>query len=1153
MHALPLRKRTGMCRRWALLLVAAVFLVPSVAKLQAQPPAAPATPPVPATNPAVKPATPATTPLPVAPDAIKEQTVYIPYTKLREVFEKEGRGVFLPYDKFQALWKAAHENRAKPAEHRPPTGALVTEASHDAVVQGDVVRVTARVKYELLGEGWQRVPLRLDDAAILSAKIGNEPARLVRDPQLGYVLLMKAEPGKDAKGELVIEFAKNYDKTPGKNRVSFRAPLAPASRWQITVPDPGVKIDVRPLLAASELTDNAKQSRVQAFVGAADEVAIEWTPRADGAQGLETLAHVQIDEQVAVEEAMTRTRATVALTVLRGELSKIEFDVPADQRVVNVFDTNVKRWTTTKPAGGATAQRVSVELFEPARSSQTIQVELEKLVGEGAADPRGVPFLNVQNVGRQQGFVTVEATDGLQLDVDRRSGLVQVDREELPAALKARSWRLAYRYSSPSVELALKVAKIQPRVTVDSLIESVVEPERLTTHVQARYTIDQAGIFRLVWTLPAGVEVRQVRGHTDAGYTPFVVSAFRTEGENNNRLVVDLGRQAIGKAALYIEVIQKLGQPELLAPTEKPLTMAMPVLHPEGTEVQRADGRLVVYTVPQLRLQVDAVDGLRNVALDEARASFKPLVSADRPTVQAFAWSQPQVKLSIVAQRRKPYIAVRQLLRLRVESGAVQGNVAFHFDLLYSGVKTLRVDVPKNLSGMLRNDTPGVSDTILAPPPADLAEGYDAWQFTAQDEFTGARTIRLRWEQPVEGFAAGKSIEMTVPHFRPQGVDRSWGQIVLAKAEGIEIEEQEGSSGLQPIDPQNDVKTDTPITDAARAYEFVDDWKLPLKATRYELEPVKSTSIERALVRMVQTRSGKTAVQALYRLRSARQRLAVTLPAAAKFDAEPLRVNNRPATLEKGAAGTYYLPMTRQAVATPVLVELRFTLDEANDVFELPQFPEEPAVQQVYLCVYLPDERVPISSGSGWHDENRWRWQSASQGGDQRALVPMPIRSDTELLAWVRQGVPLEPSQDAFATDGKLYVFSTLRPEPTDSLRLRTTDSRRLKALTGLLILVGGLLLMRGRWCTRIIAVGALIAGLVTLAVFAPLLSHQLVSDALWGSLAVVVIGWIGWQAYRGQRPAQVVEKKVIETPVVPAADSPIRTSMIQMEERNDD
>jgi len=57
----------------------------------------------------------------------------------------------------------------------------------------------------------------------------------------------------------------------------------------------------------------------------------------------------------------------------------------------------------------------------------------------------------------------------------------------------------------------------------------------------------------------------------------------------------------------------------------------------------------------------------------------------------------------------------------------------------------------------------------------------------------------------------------------------------------------------------------------ARAFEFHEDWSLTVTATRYEMEEVKRTSIDRAVVRMVVTRSNETSVQALYRMRSARQ------------------------------------------------------------------------------------------------------------------------------------------------------------------------------------------------------------------------------------------------------------------------------------------
>ena len=106
--------------------------------------------------------------------SLREQDIYIPYDKLRQVFEKHGRGVFLPYEEFEQLWQAAQDKNRPAARPRPPVGAVITEIENEATVAKDVVRVKATVKIDLLAEGWHEIPLRLADAAITSATLGGE-------------------------------------------------------------------------------------------------------------------------------------------------------------------------------------------------------------------------------------------------------------------------------------------------------------------------------------------------------------------------------------------------------------------------------------------------------------------------------------------------------------------------------------------------------------------------------------------------------------------------------------------------------------------------------------------------------------------------------------------------------------------------------------------------------------------------------------------------------------------------------------------------------------------------------------------------------------------------------------------------------------------
>ena len=185
--------------------------------------------------------------------SLREQEIYIPYEKLRGVFEKHGRGVFLPYEKFEELWKAAQDKTRPAAEARPPVGAVITEIENEAVVAKDVVQVTAHMKIDLLTEGWHEVPLRLADAAIVRATINNEPARLLGGANEDHRLLIEKKGKQPEQIELVLEYARAIARSPGQNSVSFQAPQAAVSRWKVRIPQAGVKVNLHPLIAATEV------------------------------------------------------------------------------------------------------------------------------------------------------------------------------------------------------------------------------------------------------------------------------------------------------------------------------------------------------------------------------------------------------------------------------------------------------------------------------------------------------------------------------------------------------------------------------------------------------------------------------------------------------------------------------------------------------------------------------------------------------------------------------------------------------------------------------------------------------------------------------------------------------------------------------------
>jgi len=1115
-----------------------------------------------AAPPAAPPAAPGVLSAPPAPPPVREESIYIPYTKLREVFEKEGRGVFLPYEKFQALWQAARDKTAAPAEAKPPVDALITEVENKATVSKDVLKVSAVARIEVLKEGWVEVPLRLGDVALTLATLDDQPARIVSDGG-GYKLLIEKKGKQPQQYTLKLEFAKAYTKAPGQNSVSIDTPQAPVSKWEVRIPEAGVKVNIQPLLAATEVPPaagaKAEETVVLAFVGAAPTVRIDWTPKAEGAKGLEALASVKVEQEVRIDEGVTRTRTRLAYEISRAELTRLEIEVPADQKVVNVFDANVREWSVA-PAGAT--QKISAQLFEPAKQAQNLVVEIEKFGGEASAaqpppagaeaQPRAagpqvaditVPVVRALGVGRQQGVVVVQVASGLRAEAAKQTGLSQLDAGDLPPALARAKWDFSYRYAALPFDLALRVEKVQPRILADSFVEVRLGTESLSERLLTVYTIERAGVFRLEFDVPEGYDVRSVRGTQASGAEAAQIDSHHLEGEKKTRLIVNLSRKALGKVAVEVQLHKALHEPDLLAPTGKAAAIPLVIPRVVLAAVERETGRLIVYAPESITVNPTAAAGLRSIPVAEAlQGSGAAAESGPDRSVLAFAYTQEPVTLALSAERRKPQVTVQQLLVARIESGVVKYECTLFYEILYSGVKSLRLDVPKDLAADIRVVTDRIRRQTLedAQRPKDTPEGCEAWSLAGETEFMGKVTVRLAWERAIDKLDVGKSIALTIPRLIPRDVYRAWGQIVLAKAETIDVQEsaEPGKvAGLRPIDPQNDLMPGASVPSAARAFEFHDEWALAVVATMYKLEDVKRTSIERALVRTVVTLGDRWPVQALYRMRSARQRLLVKLPAGVAFDTEPLRLGGRPVPLERGEAeGTsFFVPLVGQKADEPFLLELRYTVPAGALCVECPAFPEEPAVQKVYLSVYLPKEWDYLGSRGPWTEEIAWRFTPAG-------LRPLAHQTDASLITkWVRQGLAVQGNpEENFPIDGRQYLFSTVgaADPPAGALRLVAVDHTWLAVAVVVVISGLGIVLMFTRAAVRLIAAGGFVVLVVLTGVFAPTFAQQAFNFVTFAAVFMVLVLWALWYILwtRPRDPRVIARREAREAARIAAA-----------------
>jgi len=1052
-------------------------------------------------------------------DPLREQTIYIPYERLQNVFEKPGRGVFVPYEKFQELWQAARAQARQQEPPKRPVDAVITEIDNEATIADQVVNVRATIQIEILGTGWVQVPLRLGSAAIRSAKIGDAPARIVLDPQSGHQLLWLKEGDQPQQIELLLEYTRAFTKTPGQSSVEFDAPQAPINRWRIRVPDAGMSVQVEPMIAATRAPqDGAPEGApdaatppaatdLLAFVGAAPTVKISWNSRAEGAAGLEAFATVQTEQQMVVSEGVARSSIKLDYEISRAKLSQLVLEVPPDQKVVNVFDRNVQRWAFEAAEG---KQTIRVDLFEATQGQQSLVVELEQFINAAeAAYQVALPLVRAVGVGRQQGIVVVRLDEGLQGEAVTRTGLLQLDQNDLPESLRGTPWQFAYRYGAVPYELVLNVEKVLPRISVTELVEAELTAEKLALAWQGLYTIQDAGLFQLRLDLPDGFEVRTIEGVTIGdNAAPAAVDAYHRVSADANTWLVNLSSKAFGKVGIRAQLERTLSDPNLLSPTGTESTIEVPLPRATTADVEFAQGSLVVSAPDSLHVNPAQVEGLRDISFEEAIQTIPATPASSKPVrpVLAYAFAKGTAKLSVTAERRPPQVTVNQLLRAEVDSGVVKFNVALYHDINYSGVKSLRIDLPATLT-TVHNNSPSLRKEEITPQPDDVAEGYTAWSFAAETELLGKVEVLLAWEQKIDELGIGKRVDIPIPRLIPRNVDRAVGQIVISKSESIDVQPTGTPSGLTPIDPQKDVLPAGRSDNAAMAFEFVGDWSLVIQATRYELEASKLTSIERGVVRIVALSAqdnDQLSIQAIYRMRSARQRLAIQVPESAVFDAQPLRIDGRAVTPEKEGT-VIFAPLADQEIDKPFVLELRYSVEGSAAQLDLPFFPDDPAVQRVYLCAYLPEHRVLVGSRGPWSDEER------------SEVVPLPFRlrgmNDAELIQWVTEGNAAATSSAQTFPIGKsvLHVYSALRPQPAPdgSLHLSTMSRRGFHAMVIVLVAAIGLPLFRRSVRVQLVLLLLLAAIVLLIGVFMPELARSLLTGVFPIALAILILIWL--------------------------------------------
>jgi len=1027
------------------------------------------------------------------------EKVYIPYEKLKDVFESEKQGVFLPYADFQRLWSAARGAPAGAAESS--LGYLISTARFSGKINGKLAEMNLLLTVDIMNDRWTEVPIALGQVAVAKTSFETAPDPKAKPhlPVVGgkYRLLDKG------KGRWVvsIDFVRQLVTKPGQNILEYQMPSAAISTLELLIPEENMKVDVEPMLAAttSQVTapDRTKSTKLKAFLGSADKVKLSWRPRTQAAAGLAPVVICSQLQHINVAEALITYDVKFNYDIRRRGVDSFSIQLPAKFRVTAVDGANISKWDIVTPAKAGRAapavQVLNVKLYSEAKGAYLLSVKMERFLKEAKLTQALTPIVT-HSVLRRTGLIAITHSARRSAEVTNvNKELVRVDVGRLPANLKTRPGVTAYRFTSSGYGADVEIGTVAPRASVTQVWLLGVKKDNLNLYGKLHYSVDRAGIFSVSMKLPEPWEITSLGPNN-------IVHDYELTGKGADRTVnITLKRELTGNFSLDLMARTSRDAPD------GDVKFTLP--QPDAKNLHNYSGQLVLHLADSLLAEVSQVEQLQSIPVRSA-SNLKPMaglsptmafefraVDRAKPAGASFKISVKPAQVSAVVHRL-----------VDIQDGSVQHEAVVAYNIRYAPVDTFYVKMPAALAAEgVDISGANIKEKPLLPPDQHPKAGGDAkdddktaddikWAYykvALQSPVSGAYHLSIKWRKSYKVGGDGGTATIDMPQVLAAGElsDQS-GYIAVRKAATLAV----GTAEMEDLvfgDPSSAADLPWPahrrnaimaLRHSAAKYEL----NLPV---RMQKEADVYTTIANAVI-MEQTlaRDGTLNGRMICLLSTSRgDRLTVTMPAGAKV--YPFMLNGREVAVESPSTDVrvVQLPHSAGQVARSVL-EITYGLDAdigaVNRKLPAPSLPSEVPVQRTFWRVYVPDDHVVLG-----YDRNFAREKS---------------RSIQSLFGHVSTGHKQQLGK--FPTQGKLWGFARLGAVNEFSITLIKRE-----VFVGILwaaILLIGIVLLKFSGFAR--AVVSLVV--VTVAAGADQLNPLLVTNAFKSggfACAIVLLLWV--------------------------------------------
>ncbi|MEY2408260.1 MAG: hypothetical protein QOF48_930 [Verrucomicrobiota bacterium] len=674
----------------------------------------------------------------------------------------------------------------------------------------------------------QLLPLLFEPAVLTQIRYPSNSLTLVQGmvgAKRGYQLLAQ----KDGEFDIEIEFQLQVARTDAGSGFALPTQHGLVNRLTLSLID--LDVDVAAPQAVSVDREAAGSNTVARLVLApVNEPWIGWKPRSRDVKREKAVFFAEWVQLYVPSAGVIEGAHQVQVRPAQGELSELVFDVPPGATITDVMEGagNVK----TGDAGTATSEtrnakstivslwrfapdtrRLRVSLNPPQSRPFTLMIRSQVATGPLPFE-QSIGLLSVTNAAGQIGLLGVATGPDVQLDSVSADAFSPINLEDFPAGISQSlsapiaglAVRRAFRYANPNGVAVLKASPVEPDVRIELQETLSLGEDRTVLAATLGVSITRAGIFRLSFLLPSGLDVEAISGAAHSHWTELTTPEGRIVTLHLKGKTEGQQQFSVTLAGAGVKAVQGWVVPRLVI-----------------REAGKQRGQLVIVPEQGMRLQVVTREGVTQ--LDPLKAGIR------QKGVLAFRLLQDQWNLALDVEQVDSWIQVMSLQHVTVSEAQVKVAANLQYQIENTGMKSLRVMIPTNAESVhFRGDQ--VADFL--PMPGIQTNEMQAWEVKLHRRMLGKYLLQVTYQT-----AVGDQVTTHVLRgVQALDVNLQRGFVTVESSGRVQVRADAVPAALQRTEWQSiprALRQDIPAASANHTFRLVEPaYQLPLQLERHE-------------------------------------------------------------------------------------------------------------------------------------------------------------------------------------------------------------------------------------------------------------------------------------------------------------------------------